>query len=479
MIIKDNSVYEIKKNNNGHRSAKLIRYDIGAHNNIKTVNIESVSIPDDTDPNNEYDIEEIGEYAFANCLNIENVTMPKVRIIGEGAFLNCINLKTITIPKDLMIINSKTFKNCKSLEKVFLINNCSLKTIGESAFENCTSLSFVGRKYNQKGEVNLPKTVISIEKRAFSDCCNITDISFLNSASNTNISIEKEAFINCKRLKTISGFSKVTVANEGVFENCKKLNNIDTSKLTVIKDRSFKNCQRLRNAGLNLNSVIEYSQTAFEGCSNFNFNNSVNDADSTIQYCFPQSFIIDDYKKIEFNILLSSKDLEQRSKKLEIATNAFFISITAIAIISISALKNYSIFLWLLSIFLVILGLGFIIFNKLSVNYKTLFANNIDFYTALGLSFFSAGALLIIYLLYPCVSLPDFIFNWLGFSFILLYICSNMIIICIGIRTIYSMIKHYNIIDKIKRITIISIIISILTALVFIADVIALKEFIK
>ena len=43
----------------------------------------------------------IGDYAFANCENLEKIIMNNVEHIGKFAFLRCSKLKSITLPKNL------------------------------------------------------------------------------------------------------------------------------------------------------------------------------------------------------------------------------------------------------------------------------------------------------------------------------------------------------------------------------------------
>ncbi len=61
----------------------------------------------------------IGNYAFANCTNLESVAIPEsVTTIGIGSFSYCQNLEAITIPDSVTLINLGAFSYCYSLEAI-------------------------------------------------------------------------------------------------------------------------------------------------------------------------------------------------------------------------------------------------------------------------------------------------------------------------------------------------------------------------
>ena len=61
----------------------------------------------------------IGDYAFDNCSNLKNITLPNsLTSIGKGAFVQCRFLSKIIIPGNLKVIQRSTFFNCISLQEV-------------------------------------------------------------------------------------------------------------------------------------------------------------------------------------------------------------------------------------------------------------------------------------------------------------------------------------------------------------------------
>ena len=109
---------------------------------------------------------EIGDYAFYGCEKIKNVAIPNVTAIGNYSFGNCYSLETLVAEKVVSIgeyafassrensalatklktfelpllekIGAYALKGSGNLESVKLP---SLKTMGEGAFNNCTSLT--------------------------------------------------------------------------------------------------------------------------------------------------------------------------------------------------------------------------------------------------------------------------------------------------------------------------------------------------
>ena len=78
--------------------------------------------------------------------------------IGEWAFAYCSSLTEVTIPKSVTSIRAFAFRSCSSLTKAIIPEGVT--SIGESAFQSCSSLT----------EVTIPKSVTSIESFAFSEC---------------------------------------------------------------------------------------------------------------------------------------------------------------------------------------------------------------------------------------------------------------------------------------------------------------------
>lgn len=89
-------------------------------------NAKKVTLPDT--------LEELDEYAFANCTALTEITIPaSVEEIDDCAFMNCTALSSITFSKGLKDIGEGAFKGCTSLTKIDLPD--TLLEIDYSAFD--------------------------------------------------------------------------------------------------------------------------------------------------------------------------------------------------------------------------------------------------------------------------------------------------------------------------------------------------------
>ena len=66
-------------------------------------------------------LQEMGEFAFANCMYLDNVILPEtVKTIGAQSFRNCLSLKNIKLQIDLTVLPMNCFMNCESLKNIAL-----------------------------------------------------------------------------------------------------------------------------------------------------------------------------------------------------------------------------------------------------------------------------------------------------------------------------------------------------------------------
>lgn len=76
--------------------------------------------------------ESVGERAFLGCDNLEGVELVGVKSIGGSAFANCTSLTRVTFPNDITSIEQSAFYNCSLLESIPTIPH-SVMHIGISA----------------------------------------------------------------------------------------------------------------------------------------------------------------------------------------------------------------------------------------------------------------------------------------------------------------------------------------------------------
>ena len=102
-------------------------------------------------------VSSIGEFAFANCLNLKTVTIPRtVTSISNWAFANCKNLESITLPSTITSIEDFAFTGCENLSKVYYKGSSSewsliTKNLGNSVINENTIYYYAEKKPYKEG----------------------------------------------------------------------------------------------------------------------------------------------------------------------------------------------------------------------------------------------------------------------------------------------------------------------------------------
>ena len=172
-------------------------------------------------------VTEIGEYAFYEWKNLENVTMSSnITSIGDSAFTRCNNLTNITIPESVTSIGTAAFGDCSSLTSITIPE--SVTSIGDYAFDGCNSL-----------------TNINVEKEN-SNYSSIDGILF-NKAQTVIIKYPEE-----KKGTSYEIPNSVTIIGNYAFFLCSSLTNITIPEgVTSIGDCAFCSCSNLTSITYN------------------------------------------------------------------------------------------------------------------------------------------------------------------------------------------------------------------------------------
>ena len=251
---------------------------------------------------------EIGEYAFAGCLKLADITFPEnldiskfyanavqetawynslnkityvgknlffvpstttgevviqdgTKAIADSAFSYKRNVTSIKIPASLEIILDKAFLGCTGLQTVTIENGSSLKTIGREAFKKCSALT----------QINLEVCdgLTTIKSSAFTEAFVPGETTVVTLPKNLE-TIEEGAFLYAK----ISAFEVVSGAVNFAAEDGVLFNNTKTTlvlypeektadvysvpaSVTLVKNYAFSNNPYINIIDLNSNLVFE------------------------------------------------------------------------------------------------------------------------------------------------------------------------------------------------------------------------------
>lgn len=253
-------------------------------------------------------IENIGNYAFKDCLSLKDVYLGKsVKNLGRRAFQNCNNIENITLSDSLLDLYTEDFIDLEKLKKI------------DVPYENSVYSGSNGVLYNKYKSVLIfyPAGKIDTSFSVDTDCRALSSNAFANNSSlqtlnlvNTKI-IHSNSILNCSSLANIIA-PKLEVAFSSAITGTKFTNeraditlgtvllkktsageiveiaddvktiapgafvgNESVKKLVVknhsfreIGDNAFKDCSTLENVEIyNLNEVVRLGTGAFDGVS--------------------------------------------------------------------------------------------------------------------------------------------------------------------------------------------------------------------
>lgn len=228
----------------------------------------------------------IGQYAFFNCANLEEVQFKDgcvCDVIGDYAFQNCRKLRKINLPNNLVSIGKYLFNFCVSLSDLTMSPN--VNTINSYAFANCRSLTefTIGSKvtkvdmyafYRCNGltQMYIPASVTTWGTNIFRECANLETVTFADTAKLSNY-----MFYGCTSLKNVTLPAKLTAITTDLFENCTGLESITIPKTVqyigsankaTASGSAFLNCTSLKNVTFEEGSVCKtIAYKTFAGCT--------------------------------------------------------------------------------------------------------------------------------------------------------------------------------------------------------------------
>lgn len=171
-------------------------------------------------------VTEIPAYLFYENVAMTLTDLPKVKTIGKSAFEECSKLTTLNLGQDLMTVGDRAFYNCTNVTKLTFPD--AITTIGDEAFYNCSSVT----------EVTVGSKLKSIGTSAFQKCGSFTAILLPDNFTTMGAS----AFEDCKKLTVAKLGNSLTAVPEKAFKNCISLSEMTVPATSVsIGDQAFYN----------------------------------------------------------------------------------------------------------------------------------------------------------------------------------------------------------------------------------------------
>ena len=241
------------------RKAKVISAD----KNLNNANLLSSIKYNNVD----FSVNEIDNYAFANCHDLQSVLIPNtVTSIGHRTFEYCNNLEQATLPISITEIGNGCFYRCESL--LDLIIPDSVITIGANAFLGCKSLT----------SLSMPSSLSIIYSNAFTECYNLKNIYIDDIASWMEVieyGLGTNPFRNNGNLYLKGDLIEELTIPEGVthtanFENCGSIKSVVFPKsLETIS--GFSSCPNLFSVSIYSSKNVEIYD--FCNCQSLNIVN--------------------------------------------------------------------------------------------------------------------------------------------------------------------------------------------------------------
>lgn len=209
----------------------------------------------------------VDEYCFAGHKKLTKVILPRTAVLKEGAFFRCPNLARVTFVAgtggdvtlgdsafDNCISLSKvdnmpqrcnygnaTFKGCVALTGTFILGGPEQPELPQAIFYGCHNLeaitllpgtvsigSSMCQYCNTIKEVLLSHPIQKIGDAAFSDCRNCSKVIFEeeSTCAEEHVTFGKEAFSNCRNLTTIENMPSSYTLGQSTFAYCHALTGI-------------------------------------------------------------------------------------------------------------------------------------------------------------------------------------------------------------------------------------------------------------
>lgn len=170
----------------------------------------------------------IGAKAFKGdsrlfMVNMASADYSKLTSIGDSAFEGCSALEFFcsddeyNLPNSLTTIGEYAFKNCIKIDEVDMGNG--ITSLGNGAYQNCSGIR----------EVEISACIGTVSQYAFAGCTGLIEIEFKSMYSSTelkSIEIGAYAFQNCSKLGSLELTQDVHIVRVNAFDQCMALRRV-------------------------------------------------------------------------------------------------------------------------------------------------------------------------------------------------------------------------------------------------------------
>lgn len=210
------------------------------------------------------------------------------------------------MPDALQTVNEGSFQSNKISSLVFSPSSLC-KTIGTSAFNNCTSLT----------TVTLPVGITTMGYRAFRDCSNLTTLTNLQQCN--RIKSLTEVFMNDTKLAGEITLPDSVTSLNAAFYNCQSIAKMNlNAQLKAMDNSSFRNCFSMTSCNIPA-SVTSISNETFAACSKMVF--SVDPANAS--YSSYNGSLYNKAKTKFMGVSANETDFKMPASVSEIVSDAF------------------------------------------------------------------------------------------------------------------------------------------------------------
>ena len=188
-----------------------------------------------------------------------------VTTIGEKAFDKCSSITSVTIPDTVTSLYNFAFRGCTNLISIEIPD--SVTSIDNKVFYGCSSLVSINVEENNPNYSSVYGILFNKDKTILVRYPEgKTNIEY--SIPSTVLTVNEAAFLGCKNLTNILFSKNVVVIGDSAFQACQNLINVVIGNgVTSIGNCAFSNCFELESVTIS-DSVTSIGYEAFYNCTN-------------------------------------------------------------------------------------------------------------------------------------------------------------------------------------------------------------------